>query len=401
MTGTVQPGIYHEPGSNPAPAFQLLLLNAHMGSSTEIQRALERVFNVLHELRSGCPPDLKGQPQFHAKATTQMFGEVDALIGYGRRCFDNEKHAPPLTAAPRPEYLSYVGSQSDPFPSLQWHEEARGKNRGEADIALQLTGPTQGAVSATAVEVWKTIHDENLPLTPCTSFGGFSRVDGRGWLDFHDGVSNMDSRERPLAIEAAAPDWMTGGSYMAFLRILVDLKTWRALSRSEQELVVGRDRLTGAALADIEEDASGKLVPIPRPFHGKDASAEEQVDWRDPPETLHRLLEASHVHRVNQTRASPGAPGALRMFRQGYEFLEDIGPDGPVLGLNFVSFQSDLRTLQHVMHLPGWLGDVNFGGSSEGELQAPRFLTLAAAGFYAVPPRESPFPGVSLFRARQ
>lgn len=265
-------------------------------------------------------------------------------------------------------------------------------------MALQFTGPTQAAVSATAVEVWKIIHDEQLPLTPIASFGGFSRPDRRGWLDFHDGVSNMDSRERPRAIEASAPQWMTGGTYMSFLRILVNLKTWRTLSRSEQELVVGRDRLTGAALADVEEDASGKPIPIPRPFHGEDASAQERAEWRDPPETLHRLLEASHVHRVNQTRASAGAPGALRIFRQGYEFLEDISAGGPILGLNFVSFQSDLRVIHHILHLPGWLGDANFGGPrAEGEAAPPSFLTLQAAGFYAIPPRDEGLAGADVF----
>lgn len=161
---------------------------------------------------------------------------------------------------------------------------------------------------------------------------------------------------------------------------------------------MGRDRLTGAALADVEEDASGKPIPIPRPFHGEDASTQERAEWRDPPETLHPLIEASHVHRVNQTRASPGAPGALRMFRQGYEFLEDISEGGAVLGLNFVSFQSDLRVLHHILHLPGWLGDANFGGpSAEGEAAPPPFLSLQAAGLYAVPPRIAALPGADLF----
>jgi hypothetical protein len=80
------------------------------------------------------------------------------------------------------------------------------------------------------------------------------------------------------------------------------------------------------------------------------------------------------------------------MFRQGYEFLQEIDGEGPRLGLNFVSFQRDLRVFQHVMNLPGWLGDSTFGGD------APGFLTLEAAGYYAVPPVASPFPGATLFK---
>ena len=102
-------------------------------------------------------------------------------------------------------------------------------------------------------------------------------------------------------------------------------------------------------------------------------------------------MEASHIHRVNQNRASPYAPGGLRMFRQGYDFLEHLGPAGPRLGLNFVSFQRSLAILAHVMHLPGWLGDADFGGDE------PPFTSVLAGGLYAVPPVESPFPGAGLF----
>ena len=97
------------------------------------------------------------------------------------------------------------------------------------------------------------------------------------------------------------------------------------------------------------------------------------------------------MHRANQNRGSSDSPAALRIYRQGYDFIDAIGPDGPEVGLNFVSFQSDLQTIAHLMHLPGWLGDANFGDG------APPFVTLLAGGFYAVPPRARPFPGANLF----
>lgn len=398
MSSRIQAGIYFESGSKPPPAFQTLLLDIAPGTGPpEAVTALQRISSVFQRLKLGQLADLEGQPGGLAEASQQMFSEVDLLVGYGRRLFDDRVHNPPLIDATRPPYLSYIDPGGDPFPSLRWRpgEEA---NRGEADVLLQFTGPTSAAVNVAAVEIWKVIHDEDLTFVPAASFGGFGRADGRGWLDFHDGVSNMDSRERLLALEASEPSWMSGGTFMAFLRIDVDLTVWRGLRRSEQELLVGRDRLTGSALEAVDVDSKGNPIPRARPFSGDEASLEERAAWRDPPETTHRMLEASHIHRVNQSRASPGAPGALRMFRQGYEFLEDIRPEGPVLGLNFISFQSDLRTLHHVLHLPGWLGDANFGGSSEGHRGSPSFLTLAAAGFYAVPPREEPFPGVTLFR---
>ena len=126
----------------------------------------------------------------------------------------------------------------------------------------------------------------------------------------------------------------------------------------------------------MRRDARGRACPVAGP----------RADRLDPPQTGDALLEASHVHRANQNRASPDAPAALRIFRQGYDFLDAIGPDGPELGLNFISFQSDLQTLQHVLHLPGWLADVNFGGPAAprpGDPPSPSLIGLIAGGFYA------------------
>lgn len=64
-----------------------------------------------------------------------------------------------------------------------------------------------------------------------------------------------------------------------------------------------------------------------------------------------------------------------------------------------MSFQSDLRTLHHVLHLPGWLGDVNFGGPMDpqaGDPPSPALLALLASGLYAVLPTAEPFPCAAL-----
>jgi deferrochelatase/peroxidase EfeB len=187
---------------------------------------------------------------------------------------------------------------------------------------------------------------------------------------------------------------------MAFLRCRVDLPAWRALDRDDQELIIGRDKLSGAALVATERDAVGRARPVPAPALTADASDSEIADYTDPPQATDPLIEASHIHRANQNRASPYAPAGWRIFRQGYDFLESLGPDGPVLGLNFVSFQADLGALHHILHLPGWLADVNFGGPTDagpGDPPSPTLISLLAAGLYAVPPRGDPFPGAALF----
>jgi len=370
----IQRGVWFRSGEQAPPAFRLVLLNAQAGvDGREVGDALGAVLDMLAGLPEGVLPDLPGMRGREAQRSRRQFAKLTTLLGLGARAFDASAHYPPLVAAERPDHLVPLRG----FPALPW--EAMTSNLAEADVALQLTAERAAAVDIAAAEVAQLLAERGLPLRVVATFGGFGRVDRRGWLGFHDGVSNMQAADRLAALAAPAdPPWMAGGTYMAFLRLRVDLAAWRSLPRGEQELLVGREKLSGSALTAV--DRSGG---VPRPVAGG--------DFVDPPQSTDPLVEASHVHRANQSRASPHAPGALRIFRQGYEFLEDIGPNGPRLGLNFVSFQRDLGTLQHLLHLPGWLGDANFGGDP-----GPSFITLLAGGLYAVPPRAEPFAGASL-----
>ncbi len=373
MEHVLQEGLSFEPGTRPPPCYRLLLFNALAPASRrDVRRALGRVMSMLRELGTGEVRELEDQSKETKKGSVAQFEGLRILLGYGRRFFDGAVHAPPLTLAPRPDYLAYLSRRPAAFPGIPW-ADPDAENTAEADFAIQLTGEREAAVNCGAVECWKLIEDEGLPLAVVSTFAGFGRRDGRGWLEFHDGVSNIEASQRLVALEAGPdPPWMRGGTYMAFLRLGVDLAAWRRLDRATQELVIGRDKLSGAALISVERDA-------------RDA-----------------LLEASHVHRANQNRASPAASGGLRMFRQGYDFLDGFRDGAPVVGLNFVSFQADLRSLQHVLNLPGWLGDVNFGGPATpkaGDPPSPRFVALVAGGFYALAPRAEPFPGSDLFAA--
>ncbi|MBA3364899.1 MAG: Dyp-type peroxidase [Actinobacteria bacterium] len=395
----MQEGIAFESGMRPAPCYRLVLLNVAAGTSVSAAaNALEAVTRMLRELASGRVRELEGQPSRQTEASEEHFSGLRSLLGYGRRFFDCDVHEPALTELKRSDFLSYLPGPPAAFPSIPWAREDD-SNPGEADIAIQLTGDRESAVSCAAVEIWKLVVDERLPLEVVSSFAGFGRLDGRGWLEFHDGVSNLDSSQRLETLEALAdPAWMEGGTYMAFLRLAVDLALWRSLERSAQELIVGRDKLSGIALRSVDREG-GRACPVVAPAGGGDPSAVELAEWRDPPQTTDPLLEASHVHRSNQNRASSGAPGGLRIFRQGYDYLNGLGPGGPALGLNFVSFQSDLRALHHALYLPGWLGDANFGGPvdpHEGDPPSPPLLALVAGGLYAVPPTAEPFPGAGL-----
>jgi Dyp-type peroxidase family len=397
MSHRLQRGVHFEQGARPKPCYRLLLLDVPPAATgDEVAAAVDCVVGMLAELAAGRMRGLQGQPAEDAAAAARQFKGLDYLVAYGRRLFDAAIHDPPLTRKERPAFLSYLQSDRAAFPALPWAADA---SDGQSDLALQFTAHTDAAVNCAAVEVWKLIEDQTLPLRVRTILDGFGRPDRRGWLNFHDGISNLDSSQRLHAIRAAAdPPWMEGGTYMAFLRLAVDLKIWHALPRAKQELLVGRDKLSGAPLIAVEEDNHGNPIPIAAPVSDH-PRAEEQANWRDPPQTTDPRLEQAHIHRANQSRASPEAAGALRIFRQGYDFLDGFEANRPRLGLQFVSFQSDLRALQQLLHFSGWLGNSNFGGAATGNRDdAPTpFVALVSGGLYAAPPQHQPFPGATLF----
>jgi Dyp-type peroxidase family len=395
MSDRLQPGIYFRAGQRPPACFRLLVLNARAGAEpAAVRKGLARLLDVLPALADGGLRDLTGQDEPNTLASAEQFAGLAVLLGFGRRLFDPGVHEPPLVQAERPEYLSYLAQTPAPFPRLPWTD---GHGSAEGDFAIQLTAEREAGVNCAAIEAWKLIGDERLPFDVVATFSGFGRHDGRGWLDFHDGVSNIETSQRLEALEAPPdPPWMAGGTYMAYLRLAINLAAWRRLSRDQQALIVGRDKLTGAALTGV--DRSGGH---PRPVAAAAKTEDERLaSYRDPPQTTDPLLEASHIHRANQNRASPGAPAGLRIFRQGYDYLDGIDAEGPRLGLNFVSFQRDLANVHHLLHLQGWLGDVNFGGPREpvaSDPPAPQFIEVEAGGLYAIPPVAAPFPGAEVF----
>jgi len=388
----IQPGIYFRPGDTPQRAWGLVLLDVAAGTRpSELATALASATEMLTAFADGHVRELEGMSAAEFASSEAALQGLDILVAFGRRLFDQGQHDPPLTVLKRPPFLSYLPT-SQPFPSLPWLDESE-LNRGESDILLQLSAPEPATVNRAVIEIWKLITDDALPLEMRAFFDGFGRPDGRGWLEFHDGVSNLRSSERLVAIEALGdPEWMKGGTYLAFLRLHVALASWRALSRSDQEGLIGRDKI------------SGRPFDAPEPHAERRGTGRDDPTFRDPPETLDPELTQSHIHRANQNRVSPHASAGLRIFRQGFDFLDSVGPDGPVLGLNFVSYQSDLSTIQHLLRLPSWLGDVNFAGAplvpeepaGNRARQSP-MITVSAGGFYAVPPTDGPFPGAGLF----
>ena len=206
----IQPGIYFRSGESAPPAYRLVLLNAADGATgTAVRTALERVTSMLEAASAGEVRELRGTHEAERRRIAASLAGLAALVAFGRRLFDAERHRPPLTCHPRPTSLVYLPADAEPFPAVRWASRRERGNPAQSDFALQLTGPTEAAVDRAAVEVWKLIADDGLPLAVTASYSGFVRTDGRGWLEFHDGVSNIKASHRLAALVAPAdPEWM-------------------------------------------------------------------------------------------------------------------------------------------------------------------------------------------------
>lgn len=306
-------------------------------------------------------------------------GGLHVLIAYGARLFHGTSAAAELRECGfdqgRPGQPVVAGSALRYAPDVV-------DNRADADVAIQLTVDDYSVLARALVATDQTLRlRASQSLRICGAWTGFARSDRRGWMGFHDSVANLDTRERlnAILVGAQADDhWLRNGTYLAFLRLTVNLDYWVSLSIQQRELLVGRAAATGVPL---QPSANG---PVGAPL------APGTTDVLDPPNTALRdplpisrshpsALGLSHIHRA---RRHPN----LRLLRRGYEFL-DVSESGQVRpGLNFVSFQSTPMRIATILRSPGWFGEVDFGGAAAGDM--PPLLAVRAAGLFAVPPAE-------------
>jgi deferrochelatase/peroxidase EfeB len=403
----LQDGIYHRPGDRPGKFFAIAFFRAARGlNARAVGGALQQLWSMWQDLRNGLVRDLPDAPVDG--------GNLTVLLGLGPKAFELDGAGRLLPEGLEREFLfrSPKGGGGGPLLGLQNHlayaDDVR-ENRATEEVAVQFIADSKLAVDRAIVETWKLLHDTADPVTGSTGlefttfYLGFQRDDHRSWIDFHDGISNLrsDEREQVIAIErSAAPRraWLECGTYLAFLRLEVDIRAWRTLDRPTQELLVGRDKLTGCPLVS----EGGEVVRLTAcPIGGAPIWASENDPIAEPPAVSDVRLRQSHIHRANQHRRPASSRESSRIFRQGYEFLEwkESAP-GFRLGLNFVSFQDTTERLIRILSQPGWLGDVNFGGDPDAQpLGIDRLLRVYAAGVYVVPPKVSgePFPGASVF----
>ncbi len=397
----LQEGIYHAPGRRPGRHFALMFLRvAPEMSASGAAAALGDVWGMLQGLKAGLVRDLDGV------MVPVQDDAMTVLLGFGRNAFELEGIALERPRGLADEYLFRSAAAGGGGPllrgsGLSYAPDVRANMATEA-FCVQVIAESKLAVDRAVVETWKALADAETPALELTTFYlGNQRNDRRSWIDFHDGLSNLRSedRESVIAIGPGTDEaWAAGGTYLAFLRLAVDLVGWRRLSRADQELAVGRDKLSGCPVVGVGEGDVPRTDPGCPVAGTQIHETPNDAPFAEPPEVDDPVVRASHVQRANHHIRPASDFGSRRIFRQGYEFLEWAdGPPGFRAGLNFVSFQDTPSRLLKMLTQGGWLGGANFGGDEEGHPELASLLGVYGAGVYFVPPLVAgePFPGAA------
>lgn len=390
------------------------------GSAGDVKYTLKKLWKVYDLLRIGKVTSLP---------VSLPTGNLSVLIGYGRGIFelkDINKSMPENFS----QFLPSRGGGNILDGCGIKYSKKNPVNLGLTEgIVIQFIADTQLPVYRAIVETWNQISFErNSQILQFSRFySGFQRDDRRSWLGFHDEISNMSSVEErkkaifihPLSNDLRLKDyWTKGGTYMAFLRIEVNLKIWQNIDTEQQELIVGRDKETGIPLLGVDRkgrplfqmslDRRKKKITsyhsayLDHPDYFTLKGLSESVKGNLDLNASTRVLSQSHIGRARHIDSiSSGKPSSRRIYRQGFEFIEPITGNGPrkpfMIGLNFLSFQNDPSRLFFILSDPNWMGHSNFGGESS-KSAASNLLSVHASGVFYVPPDGKPFPGASIFK---
>jgi deferrochelatase/peroxidase EfeB len=392
-------------------------------TSSETVEFLRGLWKVYLNLKKGVVSDLPGQ--------RVPSGGLSVLLGYGPNIFAisgiNRKLPRDFKEM---QFRDPIGGEPILVGSGINYGVDAPRNLGITEhIMVQFISKSQLATYRAVVETSKYIARISSPkggITFTTFFTGFQRDDSRSWLGFHDEISNLKNsteRRKAIVIDRVNNDlihqdfWTAGGTYLAFLRIEIDLRKWEQIKRSDQEILIGRDKLSGVPIVAIDKNGKPIRQPGCPPFsevRAFDKRFHEHPNYFQRPsggnslktdidtDNSIRLLSQSHIGRtrhIDQIKSDD--PASRRIYRQGFEFIESSYHDfsKPLrMGLNFISYQNDPTRLLFILTDPNWLGDSNFAGT--GNIPGMKdLLSVQACGIFFVPPSETYFPGTSIFKS--
>jgi deferrochelatase/peroxidase EfeB len=235
---------------------------------------------------------------------------LTVTVGFGASLFDGRYGLAgrrPAALTPMPVF------PDDALAAAETHGDVLLQLCGDAEDGLihalrDLMRATRGVLAAR----WKV---EGFLPPPAREAGPHAPA-GRNLLGFKDGTANPDTADAGL-MDRLVWDG-AGGTYAVVRTIRNRVEFWDRVARSEQELMIGRLKDTGAPL--------GRLRERDDPDYGSDPKGE-------------RIPLDAHM-RLARPRTA-GTEGE-RILRRGYNYSRGIDEAGQLdMGLLFIAFNRD------------------------------------------------------------
>ena len=254
--------------------------------------------------------------------------------------------------------------------------------------------------------IWTQIGSQRYTSRP----GRASREEGRALIGFLDGTSNLNPRRleedkrlvfvdpdavggypphpptQPGAtgpygttttgpifpadlapVPTSEPEWTRHGTYMTVRVSTFDTTPWDDRTQDEQELAVGRFKVSGAS-RDLQDES--RFLNAEPAYVANQGNVDVPLD--------------AHTRKANPRRSDDAQ---RRLFRRGYPVV-GAAPGGMQRGLAFISFARSIST-QFEFIFRAWLRNPDFPQQGAG---LDRLLfnvlpeTVLCGGYYFVPP---------------
>ena len=212
-------------------------------------------------------------------------------------------------------------------PMTTFPDDALVAEECHGDVLVQLCANSEQTLLNALRDLMRATRGSLAPRWKIEGFLPVPKESGapRNLLGFKDGTANPATADHGLMDRVVwardgEPSWAAGGTYQVVRIIRNRVEFWDRVARSEQELMIGRDKDTGAPL--------GRPRETDDPGYPSDPKGE-------------RIPMDAHIRLARpRTAATEGS----RILRRGYSYSRGLDLSGQLdMGLVFCCFQADVE----------------------------------------------------------